>query len=282
MATAEGSVKRRACAGLQRALARWYPDATICKNGYVSDYRDNLLTLAEPRDFEDDLKSGDGNELDGKFRAAHSSAALAVNCFAPFRRRIEDLTLPQSDVFQTLHFEKKCPTGLRGGRPPNLDVLLEGRAGIIGMESKLTEHLDKRGPSDFSHAYTEKIKDGRREEGYFREMLRLKEKPSAYVWLDAAQLIKHAFGLANTYRHEARVALLYIYWEPVNHADFSQFAAHRDEIAEFKKRVADSRPVFEAMSYQELWRFWRERTPMQSWLSGHLDELEARYGVAIP
>ena len=106
-------------------------------------------------------------------------------------------------------------------------------------------------------------------------------KPRAYSWLDAEQLIKHAFGLAHTYGQVARVTLLYFYWEPVNHADFPQFAEHRDEVDEFKKRVAGSRLAFSAASYQALWRSWRQRAPAHSWLARHLDALESRYKLAI-
>ena len=281
MTTAMDSVQRRAWAGLRCALARQRPDVAIGGSGYVTRYEDNLLSLVEARDFEDDLRRGDGNELESKFCAAHSSAALAVNCFVPFRRRIGDLVLPLSGGFQTLEFERKCPTGLRGGQPPNLDVLLTGDAGIVGIESKLTEHLGKRPPAYFSDAYVEQIRDERCEEGYFSEMLRLRKEPDAYVWLDAAQLIKHAFGLAYTFGREAQVTLFYVYWEPENHREFPQFAAHRNEIEDFRGRVANSYPAFMAMNYLELWRFWRQRTPAQSWLSRHLDELEARYGIAI-
>ncbi len=94
-----------------------------------------------------------------------------------------------------LAFERKCPTGLRGGRSPNLDVLLTGANGIIGIESKLTSFWHHNRAS-FSPAYAEQIRDARREQGYFLEMQRLTEAPEAYAWLDAAQLIKHAFGLA--------------------------------------------------------------------------------------
>ncbi|MBU0966250.1 MAG: hypothetical protein KKA54_07705 [Proteobacteria bacterium] len=42
---------------------------------------DNLIDGVSLAQFEADLQSGDGAELHGKFRAVHSSSALAVNCF---------------------------------------------------------------------------------------------------------------------------------------------------------------------------------------------------------
>jgi hypothetical protein len=105
---------------------RQHPDTSLDPKGYVADFRDTLLPQVTLEDFEADLSSGDGNELETKFRAAHSSSGLAVNCFAPFRSRIADLAMPMGAGFDDLRFERKCPTGLRGGRAPNLDVVLSG------------------------------------------------------------------------------------------------------------------------------------------------------------
>lgn len=258
-------------------MARQRPDGLIDDNGYAADFRGNLLPMVLPEDFEADLSAGDGNELQTKFRAAHSSSALAVNCFAPFRRRIGDLAMPGGAAFDQLQFERKCPTGLRGGRSPNLDVLLSGPTGVVGIESKLTEYL-VRHRAAFSLAYAEQIRDGRRDHGYFREMIRLLDAPDSYVWLDAAQLIKHAFGLARTFRDRS-TTLLYLFWEPQNPDACPEFAAHRAEIAAFAERVADTGPSFVAMSYPELWETWAQTGPV--WLTSHLAELRARYLVAI-
>lgn len=277
--TAETRTRARACAALEDALARRRPDIAIDDKGYAADFRDTLLPLVATEDFEADLRAGDGKELETKFRAAHSSSGLAVNCFAPFRRRCADLALPAVGPFAELRFEKKCPTGLRGGRAPNLDVLIAGSGGVVGIESKLTEHLTRHRAA-FSPAYAEQIQDARREQGYFREMLRLVEAPDSYTWLDAAQLIKHAFGLGHTFANRA-VTLFYLYWEPANAEASPELAAHRDEIASFAERVAGSTPAFQAMSYPELWQYWRDSAGIPEWLTSHLDELAARYLIRI-
>jgi hypothetical protein len=234
--------------------------------------------MVSAADFEADLSAGDGNELQTKFRAAHSSSGLAVNCFAPFRCRIADLTLPDGGAFETLQFEQKCPTGLRGGRAPNLDVLLTGPDGVVGIESKLSEFLAPH-RAEFSPAYAEQIRDERRDQGYFCEMLRLIDAPNSYVWLDAAQLIKHAFGLARTFR-DGPVTLLYLYWEPANPDVRPEFAAHRQEIATFAERVAGSTPRFRAISYPDLWRSWDAARPAD-WLARHLEALRGRYEITL-
>lgn len=274
----ERPTRIRAVQALSEAFVHQHPDTSLDPKGYVADFRDTLLPQVTLKDFEADLSSGDGNELQTKFRAAHSSSGLAVNCFAPFRSRIADLAMPMAAGFDDLRFERKCPTGLRGGRAPNLDVVLSGPGGVVGIESKLTEHLSAH-RAEFSPAYEEQIRDARRDQGYFREMLRLRDRPDHYTWLDAAQLIKHAFGLARTFP-DRPVTLLYLFWEPANPDAGPEFVAHREEIDEFRARVAGSSPAFEAMSYPELWRSWQETEPAD-WLVRHLRNLHARYGVTL-
>lgn len=246
--------------------------------GYVSDFNQNLLAGVIPEDFEADLRQGSGRELDGKFRAAHSSSALAVNSFGPFRRHASDLAIGDRHDLSIVGFEQKCPVGLRRGTPPNLDLVLEGPDQIIGVESKCTEYLSVHA-ADFSRAYSEQIVDARRESGWFAEMQRLSEAPDDYRWLDAAQLIKHAFGLSHTYPDKP-VQLLYLYWEPPNAHEFPVFGQHRSEVARFADRVAGSSPSFAAMSYSELWNGWASAGP-PAWLMQHLARLEARYSLPI-
>ncbi|EPX84767.1 hypothetical protein Salmuc_01340 [Salipiger mucosus DSM 16094] len=273
------SPRTLATQALRDALAHERPDIELDNKGYAASYRDVLLPLVSVEDFEADLTAGDGNELETKFRAAHSSSALAVNCFAPFRRWIDDLALPSSGAgFTGLEFERKCPTGLRGGRAPNLDVVLSGPDRVVGIESKLTEFLTRH-RAEFSTAYVEQIRDARRDGGYYKEMLRLIDAPESYEWLDAAQLVKHAFGLARTFPDQ-EVTLLYLFWEPENPEQSAVFAKHREEVAAFAERVAGTRPAFTAMSYPELWQSWQESGPAD-WIDRHLRDLRARYSVAL-
>jgi hypothetical protein len=271
--------KIRAIAALSKAFTLHHSNIALDPKGYAADYRGTLLSGVLPEDFEADLSSGDGNELETKFRAAHSSSGLGVNCFAPFKQRIADLTLPGHGAFAGLQFERKCPTGLRGGRAPNLDVVLTGPSNVVAIESKLTEYLSPH-RAKFSPAYGAQITDVRRRQGYFHEMLRLLDHPDHYKWLDAAQLIKHAFGLARTFP-DRPVTLLYLFWEPMNPDASPEFAAHRAEIKDFKSRVEGSSPVFEAMSYAELWQAWCENAALPEWVQEHRENLERRYLVSI-
>jgi len=234
--------------GLQRST----PQAVIDGKGYVSEASLNLITGVHLGDFEADLRQGDGNELEGKFRAAHSSSALAVNTFAPFKSRPAELPLPGASGFTDIKFERKCPHGLVGRRSPNLDVLADGPNGVVAIESKCLEPLSPH-QAKFAPAYDSQILDERRQSAWFREMHQLIESPLSYRWLDAAQLVKHAFGLAYTFPNQ-RVTLIYLYWEPSNSETYPIFAEHRAEVTRFATSIIGGGPEFVAMSYPELWK----------------------------
>jgi hypothetical protein len=86
---------RNACrSALIHGFHRSAPKAALDEKGYVSEASQNLIEGVHLDDFEADLRQGDGNELEGKFRAAHSSSALAVNTFAPFKANPAELRLP--------------------------------------------------------------------------------------------------------------------------------------------------------------------------------------------
>ena len=269
--------KKQTIQALRDAFARFSPEIDLGQNGYTASFRENLVPAVRPEDFEADLRQGDGNELETKFLAVHSSSALGVNCFAPFRNCLADLTIMGRQGFDSQGFEVKCPTGLRGGRAPNLDLLLRSDDEVIGIESKFTEYLTRH-EAKFSPAYEQQIQDHRREQSWFREMLRLMDQPRTYNWLDAAQLVKHAIGLAHCFPGKS-VTLLYLYWEPVNTKGHPVFAEHRREIEAFSEQVSGSYPQFRAMSYPELWDSWENSS--YNWLANHVQDLLARYGICL-
>ena len=142
-----GPAYTRAKAVLRRALERAPPSISLDQKGYATSFRENLVAGTRAEDFETDLRQGDGNELASKFRAAHSSSALAINTFARFKASTDLLSIAGSSGFGDLRFEAKCPDGVVSRRPPyrefppNLDLLLCCRTMILGVESKCTEHL---------------------------------------------------------------------------------------------------------------------------------------------
>ncbi|MCK4468477.1 MAG: hypothetical protein KAU60_09010, partial [Desulfobacterales bacterium] len=92
-------------------------DFPVSDKGYVCCLENNLLpSIKLPADVYRELEGGSGNELKEKFKALHSSSALAVNAFAKWKSNTTDLFLCGKNGFKSLTFEKKCPTGL-GGTP---------------------------------------------------------------------------------------------------------------------------------------------------------------------
>jgi hypothetical protein len=273
-----GQLGKNARSALRQSLAQSAPHTHIDEKGYVAHVSENLIAGVELSDIEADFRQGDGGELEGKFRAAHSSSALAANTFGPFKRGIEDLVIFHNAGFKTLQFERKCPHGLAGRRPPNLDLVLESGTGVIGVESKCLEYFSSK-DADFADAYEEEIKDERREGPWFAHMQVLRSAPDLYRSLDAAQLIKHAFGLARTFAGQ-NVHLLYLFWEPRNSDDFGHFRAHRDEAEQFAAAISGGSPTFSFATYDELWRQW-ERTAPPPWLKTHVARLRTRYDIAI-
>lgn len=148
----------RAISALGRALVAAKPGLTLTQSGSVNHWSDNLLTGTDPTWFEAELRDGDGRELDSKFKAAHSSSALAVNTFARFKTACNQLSLASWSGCETFRFEAKCSAGIRGP-PPNLDFLAQSATTVLGIESKCTEHLLKH-VANFSSAYNDQIKHG--------------------------------------------------------------------------------------------------------------------------
>ena len=265
---------------LADGLRRSSPGVNLSDNGYVNAPTENLLQGLHFGDFRSDFDQGSGNELVGKFLAAHSSSALGANSFGPFKTDPGALRLLGQDGFHRLDFERKCPNGLRRGTPPNLDLLVEGERSIVAVESKCLEYLSPK-PAAFSPAYSAEIIDDRRGTRWFAEMGRLLQEPRTYRWLDATQLVKHAYGLMRTFsNHSAPVTLLYLYWEPMNPGVSPIFAEHRDEIDQFATAVAGERLGFASMSYLELWSGWATSASLP-WLPIHVERLRERYMVAV-
>lgn len=270
--------KSAAIAALRQRFAALRPAVEVAPSGYVSRIEHNLLPGVAMRHFVEDLGSGDGLELEWKFRAIHSSAALVVNAFARFKDAPPHLTLAGISGFETIAFEFRCPTGLRGGRPAHLDLLAQGHAGVVAVESKCTEHLQPKAPR-FSPAYAEQIRDERREGPWFRAMGSVLDQPDSFALLDVAQLIKHAFGLARSFKGRP-ATLLYLYWEPLDADRRPVLRQHRREVERFSRVVAGGFPTFRAQSYPDLWAAW-DQTTEPKWLRDHAATVRARYAISL-
>lgn len=257
---------------IRNEFLRKYPNIPVDHNGYLSDIKANLIPNVTISDFKADLNSGSGNELKNKFKAIHSSSALAINHFGYFKRNIEELELLSIGEFSKICFEKKLPTGLKG-TPPNLDLYIENSNYLIGIESKYLEYLHSK-KMEFSQSYQ------KRNLPYLNDIwFNLISKYQGQTMnLDVAQLIKHSIGLfKSSIESGLQPCLFYLFWEPENYDENPLFAMHRQELMAFSKEISQTEINFKWQSYPELWSDWDGKANLVN-LSRNL---RARYSLRI-
>lgn len=264
------------CVLAERALAQALSrtGAAVDERGYCEAVTDNLVAAVTPdlwNRAQSDLAGGKGSELDWKFRAAYSSAALVVNTFMPMA---DGVSLPGTGTIRgTLRLEVERSAGTRGFKP-TLDVVLDGADAELMIESKCREYLAAR-EADFSVAFV------RHAAGFLSD-------PAARVFgdlyagcrsfdpVDAPQLLKDFLAAARRARRGHKpVILVYAYWEPVDAGDYAIFAAHRERAHELFEPLSGNGVELMTCSYRELWAYW-ERSGV-----AHVDQLRARYDVAL-
>lgn len=224
---------------------------------------------------EGDLRRGDGDELGGKFCALHSSSALAVNTFGPFKRRPSELRLLNRDGAESVEFEKKLRI-FRGGKAPNIDVWVDRGDEVVAIESKCLEYLTPKRPH-FSPAYDRlaRVSDPRWWAAY------VDAKRGKKQHFDCAQLIKHYFGL-NVYQSKKgmlgrRITLVYLFWEPLNWQSVEECRRHKSELGVFARGIEGADVEFRWMTHTELWDEWAT-VPV---LEEHAQRLKGRYQVFL-
>ena len=248
---------------VRRQQRRWAKSTGVAVDdrGYVSELDVNLFRPLTPTT-RAAFERGDGTELvsqakrPAKMRALHSSAALAVNFFDHWVDREAGSLIRALGIDGRLaappQFEQRFPTGL-AGKPPSLDVVLELESGtVVAIECKFTEWMTpkRRGRPAFKPKYFE---GGSRlwERAGLPACQALADDlisgAAFFRLLDAAQLLKHALGLAT--QRPGRFALYYLYFDSPSPLG----ERHRTELATFAGRVAREL-AFEALAYQELFR----------------------------
>jgi len=216
-----------------------------------------LLPDLPARRIREILDDAGGNEIaSGKFANPQSSAALAVNGFGWFFERpallpafpgLENLDWPPVQV----QIERQMRFPWRGGRHPWLDAAIETQAMLIGVESKRYEPFRDRKSASLSEAYDRDVW-GEGMERWCRMRDRLRSEPRFYRYLDAAQLVKHAFGLVTEGKRKGKQpVLLYLFAEPPDAGTATAFADHRREIDEFSDQVAGGQVRFGSCSWAE-------------------------------
>lgn len=138
-----------------------------------------------------------------------------------------------------------------------LDCAVITATHLIGIESKRYEPFRRGKPAVFSDAYWRDVWG--EEMGAFLAMRdHLRVAPSHFAHLDAAQLVKHAFGLrTEAKRRGLRAALVYLFAEPERwpngkRIEAADRARHRVEIQAFARDVAGAEVAFAHLSYREM------------------------------
>jgi hypothetical protein len=104
----ERDLGARARSALAEAYRRLRPEVPVDPKGYVPAFEDNLLPGVPVAELRAALASGAGQELAGKIRAVHSSAALVANCFGPWLREPGALELAGIRRFEAVELEFPC------------------------------------------------------------------------------------------------------------------------------------------------------------------------------
>lgn len=251
----------------------------IDKKGYFNKPEQNLLEIfSNWKEIENELNKGKGNELENKFLAVHSSSALCVNNFTPFKESKNEISFCGNSNFEEAIFEKELSTGIS---KPNLDFYLENEKVIIGIESKFTEYFK----NSIKHTKGNLCKYYKRKElsylpDKFNSLISEYIECPDELHLDVAQLIKHIIGLVRTKNQKNKEAILiYIYWQPENWQDFENCKQHIEDINEFAKKVKEFEGIitFKPMSYHS---FWKEFESCDI-LKEHLENVKTRYNFKI-
>ncbi len=273
------SVSRRAATQRAKDALRNRFGVDVDAQGYVRSPQANLVKGVRLEQFEDDLRRGDGNELRMKFCAVHSSAALAVNCFAPFKDRPERLALLNETGAVGIEFEKQLSI-FQGRRPANLDVWIDQGKRVVAVESKLLEYFKLKKPN-FGSAYDDLV-SAVSDAGWWAVFQNAKVNGlrDASQHLDRAQLLKHYFGLRRLRESSPgrqSLTLLYLFWEPLNWQEVAECVRHRQEVELFADQVAGGSIEFKWMTYGQLWNEWALLPALRE----HASELRARYEVHL-
>lgn len=153
---------------------------------------------------------------------------------------------------------------------------------LVGIESKRYEPFRSKPTPALSEAYWRPVW-GERMSGYARVRNALRDGVSGFRHLDAAQLVKHAFGLRTAAAGQStgpQPVLLYLHAEPDRWPDgravpLMEIQAHRREIAAFADLVAGDEVSFFAVTYRDMLRSW-DSSPLLA-VRDHVDAVRHRY-----
>lgn len=251
-----------------------------------------------PVDVLDRFRRAAGDAIEsGKFVSRQSSAALAANTLGWFMKRPGDLpSFPGwTEAWLPIRVEPEEEVRFpwAGGHHPWLDAIIETDEFFIGVESKRYEPFDSHSSeeiSSFSEAYW-RDRWGKTMQPYQWVRDGLAHRPNLFRYLNAAQLVKHAFGLrtqalkkANGGRKGKKPVLGYLYAEPKAWpGDAGRTISgearmeHADEVHSFARMVSGAEVKFIHFTYDELLRGF-DASPLQD-VRDHASRLRERFNI---
>jgi hypothetical protein len=240
------------------------------KNIHVQIMQANRNILEPLREFEiQQLKEGDGDELDWKLRQINSSSALAINVFHAIHEG-KPLRIEGIGEFARYELEKKLSTVINHDSKANIDLHLENTDTHLYIESKFTEMFNKH------NYHTEIIATSyTNEKNHIDKDIYEAIHPflfRSFQYYDGVQIIRHAIGIyRDVVEHPElytgkKVVLLNLVWElknvqnrfPILYdiqvqalAELNRFALQFDKSlkAAFRKRGVDF--AFLYQSYED-------------------------------
>lgn len=229
------------------------------------------------------LRRAPGNEIaTGKFASPESSSALVANAFGWFLNRPAELPpLPGVPMAQPTEVEIAAEMHFpwHGGRHPWMDAAITTPTTLVGVESKRYEPFRPGKRTDFPEAF--ESRDWGQGMTRFHAMRRaLTEGRQTYRHLDAAQLVKHAYGLRTQAIKRARGAVLvYLHaapamWANGNPVDSAAIARHQDEIEDFARAVKGQDVTFAPLRWADLLAQWAASPA----LAAHAAAIATRFG----
>jgi hypothetical protein len=240
--------------------------------GQLADWRAGLVPGIEP-----DLLDNRVFDLCARLVRPDSPAALTLNSFLPWLPRMELLRLVDIDGFKELHFDARCPTGVRG-TPPHIELMASGTTGVVGATVRVFDYLGRR-QSKLSPAYAS-LSIPPALVPWTDLMRAVADQVERFHHVDVPSLVKLAIGMGRIFLNRP-VRLLYLFLEPEGAAQLSPFKEHRAELARLAAATGESGVRLVPCSFHELWGEWRHGEAPPG-LREIVAELSQRYAVAMP
>jgi hypothetical protein len=229
---------------------------------YCQRLEENLFQPLHPAT-RAEIESGDGKELGEsvgipKMHALHSSSALGVNLFDPWRTK-EDLapltnacglSRASTPLHGILQFAAKLPIDSRFPHAPNLDIVIhpESRSyQAFGIECKFSEPWSSWEHGGLAARYFALTDLWESLPNTLNLARRISPDDSEFQHLHAAQLIKHLLGLTRAFG-PGGFRLFYGWYDVCG----EEGARHRLELSQFTEVLRADNVAFHTLSWQEL------------------------------